>query len=104
MGGKLRNQPYRNCENALAPTIIGHNRVGFTGCQRTRSGGRRGFQPPHKANYINAGFRAYPQIVAPLSRAAVVQVSRPALIASGSLEAPSTAGQETGATNFAIYG
>jgi hypothetical protein len=36
--------------------------------------------------------------VAPLSRAAVVQVSRPAPPAPGSLEAASTAGLETGAT------
>jgi len=32
------------------------NLLGFTGCGKTRSGGRRGFQPPHKANRINAGF------------------------------------------------
>ena len=30
-------------------------KMGFTGCGKTRSGGRRGFQPPHKANRINAG-------------------------------------------------
>jgi hypothetical protein len=28
----------------------------FTGCEKTHSGGRRGFQPPHKANRINTGF------------------------------------------------
>ena len=30
--------------------------TGFTGCGKTRFGGRRGFQPPHKANRVNAGF------------------------------------------------
>ena len=30
--------------------------TGSTGCPKTRNGGRRGFQPPHKANNINAGF------------------------------------------------
>jgi hypothetical protein len=30
--------------------------TGFTGCGKTRNGGRRGFQPPHKARRINAGF------------------------------------------------
>ena len=30
--------------------------TGFTGCGKTRSGGRRGFQPPHKANRIDIGF------------------------------------------------
>ena len=29
---------------------------GFTGCGKTRFGGRRGFQPPHNARRINAGF------------------------------------------------
>src|SRR5258708_3001158 len=29
---------------------------GFRACGKTWSGGRRGFQPPHKANRINAGF------------------------------------------------
>ena len=28
----------------------------FTACERTQDGGRRGFQPPHKANRINTGF------------------------------------------------
>ena len=30
--------------------------VGFTGCGKTRFGGRRGFQPPHNVNRINVGF------------------------------------------------
>jgi hypothetical protein len=30
--------------------------AGFTGCGKTQNGGRRGFQPPHKASKINAGF------------------------------------------------
>jgi threonine aldolase len=30
----------------------------FTGCGKTQSGGRRGFQPPHKAGKISAGFSA----------------------------------------------
>jgi outer membrane protein TolC len=50
------------------------------------------FTPNNKSLSVNCDF------VAPLSRAAVVQVSRPAPIASGGLEAASTAGLETGAT------
>jgi hypothetical protein len=30
--------------------------TGFTGCGKTQNGGRRGFQPPHKASKIYAGF------------------------------------------------
>jgi len=30
--------------------------TGFTDCGKTRSGGRRGFQPPHKGKRTNAGF------------------------------------------------
>jgi len=33
--------------------VSGHD---FTGCGKTRCGGRRGFQPPHKANRIDVGF------------------------------------------------
>jgi hypothetical protein len=50
---------------------------------------------------LSVGCEFYSEIanfVAPLSRAAVVQVSRPAPIASGGLEAASTAVLETGAT------
>jgi hypothetical protein len=36
--------------------LIAVKSTGFTGCGKTRFGGRRGFQPPHKANKINAGF------------------------------------------------
>jgi hypothetical protein len=32
------------------------NTLGFTGCGKIRFGGRRGFQPPHKASTMIAGF------------------------------------------------
>ena len=42
--------------NGPDPTRGVPARFALTGCGKTRSGGRRGFQPPHKANRIRYGF------------------------------------------------
>src|ERR1700675_581409 len=47
---------FRLHHNSPSPNrdLKGHD---FRGCRETRSGGRRGFQPPHKADGIKTGFR-----------------------------------------------
>src|ERR1035438_2520417 len=48
--------------------------------------------------------RAYPQIVAPVSRPAVLAASKPSGAMSAGLETRTTAARESGATESAIYG
>ena len=48
--------------------------------------------------------RAYPQIVAPVSRPAVLAASKPPEAMSAGLETCTTAALESGATESAIYG
>jgi|ERR1035438_616059 hypothetical protein len=53
---------------------------------------------------LKSALRAYPQIVAPVSRPAVLAASKPPEAMSASLETCTTAALESGATESAIYG
>jgi ribosomal protein S27AE len=62
----VRARNYKSCaKRAGCGTVLARfwerraqiGKCGYTGCGKTPSGGRRGFQPPHNANKINGAFR-----------------------------------------------
>jgi hypothetical protein len=59
---------------------------------------------PEIQSFFTDSVRTYPQIVAPVSRPAVLPASKPPEVVGAGLETCTTAALESGATKFAIYG
>ena len=52
----IQSNSLQNRRRFLRGSLRVASRHGSAGCGADQSGGRRGFQPPHKANRINEGF------------------------------------------------
>jgi hypothetical protein len=57
IGSSLRHWPPGTNSKTVRAVFFCAHMQGYTGCVRTRYGGRRGFQPPHNAQKINGAFR-----------------------------------------------